>query len=201
MWRRMFPLRCPSCATVCSGWCARCVEGFLPSSDQSVPPGLDALWCPFVYQGAVKKVVLAAKATPAHGWLGVMGASLPFPPGFSDGCPVVITWATGSAAHRRRRGYDPAERIARSYGRRHRIRVVDMLQRCGGPQEGQSAADRATLRFLANPRGSAGAVRGTVLVVDDVVTTGATMTQAARALRSVGVSSVIGVCFARRELT
>ena len=99
-------------------------------------------------------------------------------------------------AHRRSRGYDPAERLARSYARRHGLPVAELLDRHGGPQAGRTAHERAALRFEARPpRGSE-----VVLLVDDVVTTGITMSRAAVALREVGVGAVIGVCFARREL-
>ncbi len=196
MWRRVLPLNCPTCGAPCSALCAVCWERFPLSADSSVPNGLDALWCRFAYAGPVSHLVLAAKATPAHGWLGVMGRSLPEPNVRAWEGSCVVTWATGSRAHRRTRGYDPAERLARSYARRHGLRVADLLERRGGPQEGRTAQERSRLRFSAvAPRRAE-----VVFLVDDVVTTGVTMSRAAAALREVGVSVVVGVCFARREL-
>ena len=196
MWQRVLPLVCPVCGVRCSGWCFACWERFPPSVDVSVPPGLDALRCRFAYAGPVRHLVLAAKATPAHGWLAVMGRSLPRPSDDARARSCVVTWATGSGIHRRSRGYDPAERLARSYARHHGLRVVELLKRRGGPQAGRTAQERAMLRFDAvAPRGAE-----VVVVVDDVVTTGVTMSRAAAALRDTGVPLVIGVCFARREL-
>ena len=160
-----------------------------------VPHGLDALWCRYAYAGPVPHLVLAAKATPAHGWLDAMGRSLPEPGHLARTSTSLVTWATGSRAHRRARGYDPAERLARSYARRHGLGVAELLERHGGPQAGRTADERSLLRFVArSPRGAE-----VVFVVDDVVTTGVTMSRAAGALRDTGVQVVIGVCFARRE--
>ena len=196
MWQRVLPLVCPVCEERCSGCCAGCWERFPASADASVPPGLDALWCRFAYAGPVRHLVLAAKATSAHGWLAVMGRSLPALSVDALARPCVVTWATGSGVHRRSRGYDPAERLARSYARHHGLRVTGLLERHGGPQAGRTAGERALLRFAAvAPRGAE-----VVVVVDDVVTTGVTMSRAAAALRDAGVPVVIGVCFARREL-
>lgn len=195
MVRRVFPLRCPSCGRRCAGACEPCWSTFGPSSDVSVPLGLDDLRCNFAYDGPVRRLVLAAKATPAHGWLSVVGRALPEPPMSAGGPAWVVTWATGSRAHRRRRGYDPAERLARAYGRERNLTVAGLLVRNGGPQEGRSAEQRASLGFVASRR----APRH-VIVVDDVVTTGITMSRAATALRAAGAETVIGVCFARREL-
>lgn len=196
MWRRVLAMSCPTCAKRCAGACANCWEGFPRSVTTAVPLGLDALWCRYAYAGPVAHLVLAAKATPAHGWLDAMGRSLPEPGPSAQTKSCVVTWATGSRAHRRARGYDPAERLARSYARRHGLRVAELLERHGGPQAGRTAQERALLRFVARaPRGAE-----VVFLVDDVVTTGVTMSRAAVALRDAGVPAVIGVCFARREL-
>jgi predicted amidophosphoribosyltransferase len=189
-------MSCPTCSARCAGVCEPCWESFPRSVITAVPGGLDALRCRYAYGGAVAHLVLAAKATPAHGWLDTIGRSLPEPghEALTNSC--VVTWATGSREHRRARGYDPAERMARSYARRHGLPVAELLERQGGPQAGRTAQERAALRFDARPpRGAE-----VVLLVDDVVTTGVTMSRAAVALRAAGVESVIGVCFARREL-
>ena len=196
--RRLFPLVCPSCAALCCRVCPECSAQFPERLGNAVPAGLDALWCRFAYDGAVRRLVLAAKATSAHGWLEEMAELLPAPPALFAGLDrrsVVVTWPTGSDAHRRRRGYDPAQRLARPYARSLRVRAVPLLLRTGGAQEGLSAEQRHGVRFAVRQP----LVHGTVIVVDDVVTTGASMSQAALALRRAGAHTVIGVAFAQRE--
>jgi predicted amidophosphoribosyltransferase len=154
---------------------------------------VQVLACPFAYDGRVRNLVLAAKATAAHGWLNVMADALPSFERVSRS--VLVTWPTGSSAHRRQRGFDPAERLARRYAKRHGLVAVDVLIRHGEAQEGRSAAERATLRFVAR-RPVEGA---SVLLIDDVVTTGASLRAAAVALREAGAVEVGAVAFARRS--
>ena len=110
----------------------------------------------------------------------------------------VVTWAPTSARRARRRGYDQAEAIARAVGRELGVPCRRLLYRAhGGAQTGKSRADR-----LAGPAFRARSPRAglTVLVVDDVVTTGATLNAAAQALRSAGVVNVALVAAASTQL-
>ncbi len=143
--------------------------------------------------------MLASKATASHGWLEVMATLLPRPKvGAAGPTNALVTWATGSAAHRRQRGYDPAERLARRYARVSSLGCSSLLRRVGGPQEGRTLAERSALQF--SPRRSlSGGGSHTVFLVDDVVTTGASMSRSAEALRQAGAHVVIGVAFAQRE--
>ncbi len=191
MWRRLFPLHCPTCGEPCAERCDPCWATFPPPPVAPPPVGIDSLFCVFAYDGRVRNLILAAKATPAHGWLDVMADALH---GFVGVPGTLVTWPTGSAEHRRRRGYDPAERLARRYARRHGLVALHVLERHGGAQEGRSAVERASLRFVAN-RSLSGA---SVLVIDDVVTTGASMGSASAALRDAGAATVVGLAFARR---
>jgi predicted amidophosphoribosyltransferase len=106
----------------------------------------------------------------------------------------VVTWAPTSRERRRRRGFDPAELLARAVARRLRRRVVGLLDRLPGPPQTGLPADarRHGPRFVARR-----ATPGVVLVVDDVATTGATLAAAAGALHAADVSSVLALTAAR----
>ena len=101
----------------------------------------------------------------------------------------VVTWAPTSGRRSRRRGYDQAELLARALAARWRKPCRRMLfRRHGAPQTGQSRA----LRLVGPEFGSrpTGRRAPRVLVVDDVVTTGATLHAARDALLAAGARSV-----------
>ncbi len=94
------------------------------------------------------------------------------------------------------RGYHPPAGLARELGARWQLPVRSLLQRTRPlpRQRGLSpAARRRNVRgaFRARP------ARGTVVLVDDVYTTGSTVAAAASALRAAGVRRVEVVSFAR----
>jgi predicted amidophosphoribosyltransferase len=109
----------------------------------------------------------------------------------------VVTWLPTSAARRRDRGFDQSALLARAVARRLRRPCRPLLRRQPGPP--QTGRDRRAR--LTGPRLTArAAIAGTVLVVDDVVTTGASATAAAIALRAAGASRVLVVAAARTPL-
>ena len=100
----------------------------------------------------------------------------------------VVTWAPTSRAHRRQRGYDQAELLARAIAQCLGVPCRRLLFRAHGdsqsPQTGRSRAERLRgIEFVVRPglARSFGGAPG-VLLIDDVVTTGATLTSARRAL-------------------
>lgn len=114
--------------------------------------------------------------------------------GLTD-APTVITWAPTSNAQRRQRGYDQSELICRHVGAYLHKPVRKLLVKEGiSQQTGKSRAHRLRgVRFRAKfiPHGS------TVLVVDDVVTTGATFESAVRSFIKYGVSNIICIAPSR----
>ncbi len=97
----------------------------------------------------------------------------------------VVTWAPTSPARRRSRGFDQGELVARHVARQLGVPCRRLLVRSGpsAAQTGRSRVERLHgPEFVARP----GLDGRRVIVVDDVVTTGATMRAAAAALRHAG---------------
>ena len=110
---------------------------------------------------------------------------------------AALTFVPGDGDRVAWRGLNTAEELARSLAARWRLPVEPLLERVRSarPQRGLPRAARA-----ANVRGSfraRGDVRGAVALVDDVYTTGATASAAARELKRRGAHSVHVVAFAR----
>jgi len=96
---------------------------------------------------------------------------------------------------RRRRGFDPAEEIARALARATARPLAGCLRRADGPR--QVGRDRRE-RLASPPQVRArGAVPERAVLVDDVVTTGATLAACAAALRGAGSREVGALAFAR----
>jgi predicted amidophosphoribosyltransferase len=95
----------------------------------------------------------------------------------------------------RRRGFDPAEELAVAVSRRTALQLVDCLRRSGGRRQvGRHRADRLSEPPRVWLEGEPPRI---ALLVDDVWTTGATLSACAAALRSGGCRRVVALTLAR----
>ena len=208
----------PACAA-CGGFghvlCPRCRASFRSASDPAhlylvADPGLIVgtsfrfAAAAFVYEGALRRALqklkyggvarvaapLADAAAPVlRGLLGQIGSATLVP------VPI-------HPARRRERGYNQAELLARELGRRTRLPVADLLVRTR-PTLKQHQLDRAgRMRNLASAFSvSQARIRPrpppTVVIVDDIMTTSATLETCAAVLRAAGCERVYGVTIAR----
>ena len=167
------------------------VRGVQPPPSLLTPRGLDSCRALVAYDDDARALLTALK----NGGHRALVSSL------ADGLralvppqALVVTWAPTGAPRRRQRGYDQAELLARAVARRAGLRCVPLLRRLPGPpQAGRPAGERRT-----NPAfRSVGSSPPGVLLVDDVATTGSTLSAAARVLRAAGAQTVHGLVVAR----
>ena len=170
-----------------------------------VPPGLPCPWAVADYDGAVRGAILAFKEEGRFGLAGPLGIALSraltaglaeIPVGGRRGAPVALVPVPSRRSAVRARGQDATLRLTR--------RAAVAVRRAGFPvevlpvvrivrgmvdQAGLGARERAINLHgaLAVPNRMAWHVRGgAVIVVDDVITTGASIDEMARALRAAG---------------
>jgi competence protein ComFC len=107
----------------------------------------------------------------------------------------VVTWAPTTTSHQHERGMDHAELIARHVGVLLALPVKRLLRRINTiSQTGLDRDERLiSPEFVARPLGR----HRNVLIIDDVVTTGATFRAATRVLVGVGAQSVVCVAPSR----
>jgi predicted amidophosphoribosyltransferase len=189
----VLPVRCPACGAPGCAPCGRCVARMRPAATGPLPPALDVCRSLLAYEGEARELIARLKYRndrAALAWLGGGMATLIEPP-----AGVVVTWAPTGARRRRRRGFDQAELLAAAVARRWRVPCRRLLGRApGAAQTGLTlAARRQGPSFVPAPA----PVPVPVIVVDDVVTTGSTLTAAAWALRAAGAPWVGALTAAR----
>lgn len=199
--RILLPLPCASCgARSESGLCHAC-RAALVSDVGSVPVAWPHRLIACVrYEGPAKHVVLAAKRTGSHALVEEMARAV----ATKIPSDALVTWIPTSASRRRRRGYDHAELLARRAASLAGVPAVPMLRRLSDAQEGKGRAARADVRFglLWSPDASWSSLRGrTVVVVDDVRTTGSTLRCALAVIASKKPREIIGLTYAAADST
>lgn len=188
----LLPFACPGCGRPAEPVCASCAATLRAAPFAPAPSGIDAWAAAFVYEGVARELVARVKYRRAHAataWLAAAMARRVGPP-----VPAVLTWAPTTPDRRRERGFDHAELLAGHLGRLvHRPCRRLLVREPGPPQTGLAAAERRTgPRFVASR-----ALGASVLLVDDVATTGATLSAAAAALRRAGATRVVAITAAR----
>jgi len=107
----------------------------------------------------------------------------------------VVTWAPTTSRHQHERGMDHAELIARHVGVLLMLPTKRLLRRINGvSQTGLDRDERlVSPEFVARPLGR----QRNVMIIDDVVTTGATFRAATQAIVDVGALSIICIAPSR----
>jgi predicted amidophosphoribosyltransferase len=219
----LLPCACAACGSGVPGTlvlCARC-EPLVPAIAADACPicqlhptgtGMCADATPLA--AAVAAVWLEA---PVSDWIHAFKYPLPGLRGLAPGPIAVVELLAARAARRapgpppdlvvpvplhprrlRARGFNPALYVARAVARQVGARVAaTALARV------RDTPSQTGLTASARRRNVAGALRArrrvpkVVWIADDVITTGATLREAARALRRAGAESVVAVCAAR----
>ncbi len=115
----------------------------------------------------------------------------------------VISWIPLSKKRLRQRGYDQARLLAEEIAAKTGLPCRQLLQKVKNNSAQSLTRDAKQRRenvagvYALDDGADVSGLR--ILLVDDVVTTGATMSVAARILRKAGAKSVFGVTLARHE--
>ena len=175
-----FPTWCAGCDLPDAALCPSCRAQLTPQPRRRSADGLE-IWSGVSFEGVAARVVRAFKEDGRTGLAVALAPALAAALAVWDP-QVTVVPVPASRSSLRRRGYRPVELIARRAGVRPRRLLL--VSRNTRDQRGLARdARRANVAGSMRARDAAGM---RVVIVDDVVTTGATLAEAARALRSAG---------------
>lgn len=204
----LFPPRCAFCRRLLkrgeSGMCAQC-EKSLPYTPPSSVEGADfveACAAPLYYEGTVRDALLRYKFKGVTAYAGVFGRLV------ADcvrerlgGRYDLISWVPLSSERLRERGYDQAMLIALSAALELDDVAVETLRKVVNvaPQSGTGSAElrRANISGAFECADAELVAGRRVLLIDDIITTGATVSECARILGLAGAESVVCAAVAR----
>lgn len=197
----VYPTRCVFCRAFLPPGppriCDRCGETLPRTTDGGRRRGdffsecVSALY----YEGAVREAIHRYKFAGAQAYAPAFGELLAeCVYGELEGEYDVLSWVPLDPGRRRKRGYDQAELLARNAGRRLTREPVPVLRKKRGvrPQSmtGEPEKRRANIAgaySVLDPE----AVRGKrILLIDDIVTTGSTLSECAKTLLLAGAEDV-----------
>lgn len=198
----LFPPRCAFCRRIgVHGVCAAC-EKALPRTELPLREGAGYGKCavPLKYEGMAREALLrfkfrgAQSAAEGFGMLLAQCAAEELGGQFD-----LVSWAPVSDKRRRRRGYDQAYLLAREAAKQWGLAPAALLRKThdNPPQSGLDAAGRRGNVIGVYECCDAETARGArVLLIDDILTTGATLSECARVLRDAGAADVVCACLA-----
>ncbi len=206
----LFPPRCVFCSGILKdigrAVCAGCEMTLPYTGTVNCEQSFDELigcYSPLYYKGAVRESLLRFKFKGLYTYSKTYAKLIAK---CIDECEVscdIISWVPVSALRRHLRGYDQAYLLARELAEIRGTDCVRLLCKTRHNRAQSSICDAA--RRKRNAAGvykciEAELVRGKcILLVDDIVTTGATLSSAAAVLKAAGAASVEAVTVARSQ--
>jgi ComF family protein len=215
----LFPPRCVTCRAFGAFLCERCSEQMARAehprcgvcwqlSDDTrcadcrlAQPAFEAARSLYVFRGPARDLVHALKygdvsALAARMAEEMAGLLQDWRPDATAIVPVPM-----SGPRQRRRGYNQSELIAREMSRISGVPLERraIVRRGGGSQVEQPDEDARRRNAAQSFAPGRSRVHGDVILIDDVMTTGATLDACARVLKASGAERVFGLTFARED--
>lgn len=197
----LFPDRCCACAQLGALFCPTCCSALTPypHGADRFPPSLSDVRIAFLFSGPLRKAVHQFK------YRSVRRLAQPFGQLMAKHCVAERMSAEAILAvplhpqRQRERGFNQSEELAREVGRQLglpllsgglvRLKMTTQQARLSARERAENMRGAFAWRAAAPPR--------RIILIDDVLTTGATMGACALALREAGAEEIYGLALAR----
>lgn len=203
----LYPPRCPFCGRVLEEWeeglCSRCQRVLPWSEDKSkqvefCTQCLSPLW----YEDGVRRGMHCYKFWGGQGHAALFGMLMAQCLTNRWGEPMdCVTWVPLSGRGLRQRGYDQCRLLAQRVGELTELEVVSTLEKvrdtCQQSRITSPSARRANVAGAYTLCPGADVAGKRVVLVDDVATSGATLSECAACLRIGGAEEVVALTLAR----
>jgi ComF family protein len=217
LWSIVFPTRCAACgewgsAPLCSAceatvrWigadsCAKCGKpeaAPVPRCSDCRDRGLafDRARAVASYEGPAREALKAFKLGGERRLARTLARWM-VPAALSLGPATVVTWVPSTRRSDAARGFTPAEELARPLARALVIPAQRLLAKTRETRDQAGLSGRERRQNQLGAFAQAARVPDRVLLVDDIMTTGATADACASALKNAGARRVLVVTFAR----
>lgn len=198
MRKLFFPSKCIFCRkTISDGFvCDTCAKTLHENNSKTKSVQFaDKIYAPFYYKGGVRSAIIRYKfrnkPVYARTFAQYIAKLISEDESF---CANFITWVPISKWRLHRRGYDQSELLAKALGKELGLPVIPTLRKKRNNRKQSKMKDvsarRANVIGVYKIIDTEKIFLKRALLVDDVLTTGATLSEAARMLKTAGVSSI-----------
>lgn len=196
-------LLCTKCLINLPTVSSRCYNCRKPTADWQVctecrgSSSLDSLYIASVYSGFAKDILWQLKLAGVRSSATLIASKIV--PLITQGKQTLLAPVPTATSRARQRGYDQADLIARELSRLTATPYRKLLARSGQMHQHGLPRDRRLEQMSSAYRVTkpSKVKNANILLIDDVITTGATLESAARVLIEAGASSVSAAVFAQ----
>lgn len=169
------------------GICSRCSASY------------DQVWCVGEREGILRRAIDDLKFNHVYQAAQVLAELL------DDTLPIlpsdtVISYVPTTATNVRIRGYDQSALVAKRFARKRKLPYQMLLRKVTSTHQRGASRSVRLVRAEQAFEVSTESIPRTALLIDDIITTGATVEHASRVLRTAGTSVVLVAALAKQPL-
>ena len=206
----LFPPRCIICQKLLplrSVICPECARALSPTGSQARQHGefYDACFSPFFYEEPLRSAFLRYKFNGRKQYAPIFAKWMADCLRGQEKLPAFdfVTWAPLSPLRYWKRGYDQAgllaENVAKQLGLPVQATLKKAYRRPLSQLSGERSARMARILDAYSIRSRADVKGKSILLIDDITTSGATLSECARVLKTAGAAQVYCLTLARKH--